>query len=1077
VYGYGARTPQEKVKFWYDALWKPPLATLLHYAQGEYRGWDVSVSAIRGFYAALARSVDVSVLQGSMKDRPPARAKRHAESPVPRGVERWGKVFGREIHVDEVGGYLPLAYGWMRVQFFAVDMGYTPPYMFLDSRRVRVEPKRASPVVSGGGTLNSMRRLIEHYRMHGHHVDVWNEPIAAVRSDPGSSFRGEELADLLEKERIHPKVGVSGAHYQNGGAERHIQTMLNKVTTAYAEARHVPRELHPYAIQLYVDVSRTWTLHPDQVPVGEAFTGKRHDFINRPLFRWGQPLLVFIPKPHRDWKFGVHSFMAMYVGLPPQEVKEGVLVYNPATKHVVMTRVYRVVDEIPDEWDIITGPLPGYMPGFVDSKEALEAYLALQDPDKLPYQPVDADENDDLSATITPQEVTPSLLRDDRDQLKKEIVSQQEVLQAPSDVVVEPRRLVRPSVKAGRGLLPHPVLRRPLLGQPSTPVIVRSASVPSPPVRVSVVSDSRKYVHGVDDPLFLECPRYQYRLLDDTTYVSRIFKMTLKPTGEAKPRVVRHPDHPTMKMAMEGPYRNFVEEAVQREMSQYTETFPAIHIFNESEMRSLKQAGYNFRWALTSHMDITYKRDPFTNSFLDAKARLCVHGDEDDKYDFSDIKSPTVRAATVKLLLSLLAKVYPNGKTSKARTFDAKGAFLQNTIADRNASKSERDSTFVPEDPIVIRLPDGRYGLLLAYVYGLRQASREFQLQNDALLRRHGYLVTPDPCLYMKTQGEDRIYVALHVDDFLAVGTSDELLDELDLILTERYGTIKRGVGNTLTYLGMVIEITPEGHVDVSGPGTATELLNKYRSGAVPVDDYPMLASMMEQSGDDIAVDATVYRGLIGSVNYYQSVFRPDLAYLVSVGASHMQSAKGKDWRLMERGVRYIAGTEHLKMRFHRDSDFRLYGWADASFQTRLAMRSQTGYCFSVGARNAMFYVKSQLQTPIAQSSTEAEYIALHQCVSEAVWLRQLVKAMLLDGRPVVLYQDNTSTIQWAAGVENFHRTKHIARRYHFTREAWADGIVEIRYCPTEQMVADILTKPLIGEQFAGHRRSLLGLW
>ena len=494
-------------------------------------------------------------------------------------------------------------------------------------------------------------------------------------------------------------------------------------------------------------------------------------------------------------------------------------------------------------------------------------------------------------------------------------------------------------------------------------------------------------------------------------------------------------------------------------------------------MAELRRLGYDFRMAVTSHMDITYKRDKITNAFLDAKARLCVHGDQNAKYDFSDIKSPTVRAATIKLLIAIYAKVLSNGKTWRARTSDAKGAFLQNSIADRNASKAARDSSFEPEDPIVIRMPDGRYGLLLAYVYGLRQASREFQLQNDELLRAHHYLPTPDPCLYMKVVGDDMIYVAVHVDDIWAQATCDALLDELDEILTRRYGTLKRGVGDKLTYLGMVIEKTPEGHVDVSGPGSATELLAKFRSDKAPVDDYPMLGSMVEQHGDDDAVDATRYRAMIGGMNYYQSVFRPDLAYLVSVSASAMQSPKVRDWRRMERGFRYIDGTQGLKMRFHCDSDFRLCGWADASFQTRMLLRSQTGYCFSLGAKNAMFYVKSQQQTPLAQSSTEAEYIALYQCVCEAVWLRKLMKALLLDGRSVVLYQDNTSAISWAAGEDNFHRTKHIERRYHFTREAWADGIIELRYCPTADMIADILTKPLIGDQFLRHRASLLGLW
>ena len=63
---------------------------------------------------------------------------------------------------------------------------------------------------------------------------------------------------------------------------------------------------------------------------------------------------------------------------------------------------------------------------------------------------------------------------------------------------------------------------------------------------------------------------------------------------------------------------------------------------------------------------------------------------------------------------------------------------------------------------------------------------------------------------------------------------------------------------------------------------------------------------MMEQSCEADAVDATQYRALIGGVNYYQSVFRFELANVVSVGASAMQSLLFRDWRMLEHGLRYI---------------------------------------------------------------------------------------------------------------------------------------------------------------------------
>ena len=1102
MYGHGGRTPVQRVEFWFFALMRPPIATLLWYHRNNYHGWDLSEVSIRAFYAAYSPRQDIAALQGSLKDRPPAGARKKSVVPVTKPAERWGSQFGRELHVDEVGGYVPLAYAWMRVQFFAADLSYRPPYLWIDSRRTKSAPvvKKASKaagaaavdVPSGGGTVASMKRLIEHYRMFGHHVDRWNEPIMALRTDPGAAFRATDVADLLEEERIHQLTGVSGAHYQSGGVERQIQLMFQHVTTAYADSPWVPRELHPYCIDLYVHVSRLWTVAEDVPPVGEAFTRVRHDFLKRPVMRWGQPLMVFIPKPHRDWKFGAHAFLGMFLTLPPTAIKEGILVYNPVTRRVLLTRVYSLIDEIPSDWKPITAPLAGFMPGSVDSQKQLEEYLAAHDPDVLPFDIADADDDDDdrqlptvvleevprVALTVSsPQEVPsvkpagPAIVLPQPRVTKPQIILPQQRQSAPY-------RLVQPD--AAQPLKPVQVrLRSTVVGQPSViPFELRVRAIAEKKAeRARVALDSRLYDPWFDDPLLANCPHLEYRFIESSSYRKRVYRMVTPATAKKKAKPVRDPDHPTKKAALAGPYRHLVQEAIDREMSQFTEVFPAIHVFTPDEMAELVRLQYDFRWAVTSHLDITYKRDVVTNALKDVKARLVLHGNQAHKYDFDDIRSPTVRAATVKLLLSILAKVLPSGKTFTARTFDAKGAFLQTSIAGRNESKAKRDANFMPEDPIVIRLPDGRYALLLAYVYGLKQASREFQLQNDELLRAAGYLTTADPCLYMKTVGDDYIYITLHVDDFLSVATCDSLHQELDDLLTKRYGTLKRGVGDSLTYLGMLIERTPEGHVDVSGPGSVAELLLKFRSPKSPVDDYPMLVSMVQKPGDEESVDATEYRSQLGAMNYFQSTFRPDIAYLLSVTASAMQSPKVWDCRRLERGMRFIEGTAGTKIRFHRDSDFRLHAWADASFQTREFSRSQTGYCFSLGAANAMFYVKSQQQTPIAQSSTEAEYIALYHCVCEAVWLKRLMSSLLLDNRAVVIYQDNTSTIHWAAGVDNFHRTKHIERKYNFSREAWADGTVDIRFCPTVDMTADILTKPLLAELFQRHRVKLLGLW
>lgn len=74
------------------------------------------------------------------------------------------------------------------------------------------------------------------------------------------------------------------------------------------------------------------------------------------------------------------------------------------------------------------------------------------------------------------------------------------------------------------------------------------------------------------------------------------------------------------------------------------------------------------------------------------------------------------------------------------------------------------------------------------------------------------------------------------------------------------------------------------------------------------------------------------------------------------------------------------------------------------------------------------------------------------------------------------MYQDNQSTMRLAEnGRSNSDRTKHIKLRYFFIKQYLDSGEFVLEYCPTEDMIADILTKPLHGETFKRLRGLLLG--
>lgn len=121
--------------------------------------------------------------------------------------------------------------------------------------------------------------------------------------------------------------------------------------------------------------------------------------------------------------------------------------------------------------------------------------------------------------------------------------------------------------------------------------------------------------------------------------------------------------------------------------------------------------------------------------------------------------------------------------------------------------------------------------------------------------------------------------------------------------------------------------------------------------------------------------------------------------------------------------------------------------------------------CFTLGS--GMFTWQTQKQDTIAQSTAEAEYMALSSATNHAVWLKRLLGKLKVDNeKGVPIYCDNTFAIPIGRNPVQHRRTKHIQIRYHIVREAEREGVIDLRYCSGEEQIADILTKPLNTKRF-----------
>jgi hypothetical protein len=155
--------------------------------------------------------------------------------------------------------------------------------------------------------------------------------------------------------------------------------------------------------------------------------------------------------------------------------------------------------------------------------------------------------------------------------------------------------------------------------------------------------------------------------------------------------------------------------------------------------------------------------------------------------------------------------------------------------------------------------------------------------------------------------------------------------------------------------------------------------------------------------------------------------------------------------------------------------DVQITAYVDASHGLHADGKSQTGCAITIGG--GAVYTKCSKQKIVAKSSTEAELIAVTDSLSYILWFKQFLTDLLgHEQRAVTVMQDNTSTIALATnGKSSSDMTKHIKVRHFLIKQHIEEGDVIIKHCPTKEMWADLLTKPLQGSLFWDHLSNVSG--
>ena len=221
------------------------------------------------------------------------------------------------------------------------------------------------------------------------------------------------------------------------------------------------------------------------------------------------------------------------------------------------------------------------------------------------------------------------------------------------------------------------------------------------------------------------------------------------------------------------------------------------------------------------------------------------------------------------------------------------------------------------------------------------------------------------------------------------------------------------------------------------------------------------------------------YASLIGALMYTAIGSRPDIVFTVGALSRFLSNPRRQHWSEAKQVLCYLKGTSDYTIQYSTDKSpignvfgfsrgigmrptgDSIEGFSDSDWAGCVDTRQSTsGFVWIMGGGAICW--RSKLQSIVALSSTEAEYVGATPAVQEVVWLRDLLCGLgIIDSSPSVLHMDNRGAVSLTRGAGDSNRTKHIDIRYHFIRSHVECKRIKVQYLPTNEMTADILTKNL----------------
>ena len=428
--------------------------------------------------------------------------------------------------------------------------------------------------------------------------------------------------------------------------------------------------------------------------------------------------------------------------------------------------------------------------------------------------------------------------------------------------------------------------------------------------------------------------------------------------------------------------------------------------------------------------------------------------------DFDNTFAPTLSKDSLRILLAAAAQ-----NDWIIGQCDIKTAFLYGPI-DHDLHIEQPEGFELKDKPA-----DQYICKLNKALYGLKQAPRCWNNEFTQYMEQLNFQQSKhDKCVFYNKA--KTLFVGVYVDDILIFSKDRSMITNFKNQLSAKFEIADLGEASHI--LGMKVTRTPEGYTLDQETYTKNMLktfgLQQAKPSTTPGEKQKLTKKRAEETG----TDQELYQQKVGSLIYLATCTRPDIAVAVNAAARHVADPSHVHMIAVDKIFRYLTKTQAHGLNFQKGKRPQLLvTYADSDWAGDHDDRKSTsGFVTSLGGNTIAW--RSSKQSVVALSSVEAELISAAEAVSYSLWLSRLCLELgLTTDQAVEIKMDSQGAMALASSGTPTRKTKHIEIKHYFITDCLDKKQIYLKYVPSEDNNADVMTKNLDKTMFQTQKNRL----